>query len=109
MLINDKSNPKPSTETPPFTINTAAHTPAQEEAKQKVNTKKDILVGLYRKGYLGQPSQSARKKIKSRETTLKKYQTNLKQNEAARKRQQKFRVNQKRKVQAIKEQTGAKL
>ena len=47
--INDKTNPQPSTEAPPSTTKTAAPTPHQEEVKQKINAKNDILVGLYRK------------------------------------------------------------
>ena len=62
-------------------------------------------MGLYRKRDLGKLSQSDRKEITSREATLRKYKADLKQKEAARKRQQKFRVNKKRKIQAIEEQT----
>ena len=107
MTINDKTNPQPSTETPPSTTNTAAPTPSQ-----KINTENninDILVSLYQKRDLGQLSQCDCKEITSRESTLRKYKANLKQKDAASKQQQKFRVNQKRKIQAIEEQTGAKL
>ena len=48
VTINDRTNPQPSTETPP-TTNTAAPTHAQEKVKQKISTENDILVGLYRK------------------------------------------------------------
>ena len=65
---------------------------------------------LCRKRDVGQLSQSDLKEITSREATLRKCKTNLKQKEASRKRQQKFRVYQKRKkIQEIEEQTGAKL
>ena len=64
-------------------------------------------MGLYRKRKLGQLSQSDRKEITSTEATLRKYKADLKQKEAAAKRL--FRVNQKRKIQATEEQTGAKL
>ena len=40
---------------------------------------------------------------------LRKYKADLKLKEAAHKRQQKFRVNQKRKIQSTEEQTRAKL
>ena len=49
VTINDKTNPPLSTETPPSTTNTATPTPAQDEVTKKINTKNDILVGLYRK------------------------------------------------------------
>ena len=49
VTINDKTNPKPSTETPPSATNTVAPTPAQEKVKQKSNTKNDILTDLYQK------------------------------------------------------------
>ena len=49
VTINDKTNPQPSTETPPSTTNTVAPTPAQEEVKQKINNENDVLVALYRK------------------------------------------------------------
>ena len=84
MTLNDKNNPQPSTETPPSTTNPAALTPSQEKVKQKINIENDILAGLYRKRDLGQLSQSDRKEITSRETTLKKYKSELKQKEAAR-------------------------
>ena len=58
MTINDKTNPKHSTETPPSTTNTAAPTPAQEEVQQKKNTKNDILVDLCKKRDLGQLTKS---------------------------------------------------
>ena len=58
---------------------------------------------------LGQLSQSDQKEITSREATLRKYKADLKQKEAARKRQQKFHVIQKRKIQAIEQQIRAKL
>ena len=48
VTINDRTNPQPSTETPP-TTNMAAPTRAQEKVKQKISTENDILVGLYRK------------------------------------------------------------
>ena len=74
------------------------------------NNKSDILVRLCRKRDVGQLSQSDLKEITSREATLRKCKANLKQKEASRKRQQKFRVYQKRKkIQEIEEQTGAKL
>ena len=66
VTINDKTNPQPSTETPPLTTSTAAPTPAQEEVKQKINTGKDILVDLYRKRDLWQLTQSDRKEVTSR-------------------------------------------
>ena len=66
-------------------------------------------MGFYWKRDLGQFSQSDRKKITTRKATLRRYKVDLKQKEAARKQQQKFCVNQKRKIQAIEEQTGAKL
>ena len=74
----DKTNPQPSTETPPFTTSTAAPTPAQEEVKQKINTGKDILVGFDRKRDLWQLTQSDRKEITSRKSTLRKYKADLK-------------------------------
>ena len=49
VTINDKTNPQPSTKTPPSTTNTVAPIPAQEEVKQKINTQNDKLVDLYRK------------------------------------------------------------
>ena len=64
---------------------------------------------LCRKRDVGQLSQSDHKEITSREATLRKCKANLKQKEATRKRQEKFRVYQKRKIQEIEEQTGAKL
>ena len=36
VTINDKTNPQPSTKTPPSTTNTACSTPAQEEVKQNI-------------------------------------------------------------------------
>ena len=107
VTINGKTNPQPSTETPPSATNNAAPTPAQEKVEQKINIENDILVDLYRKRDLGQLSQSYRNEITSREATLRKSKADLKQKEAARKRQQKFCANQKRKTQAIEEQTGA--
>ena len=101
MTINDKTNPQPSTEILPSNTNTAV--------KQNVNTVNDILMGLYRKRDLGQLSQSDHAEITSREATLRKYKADLKQKEVAHKRQQKFRVNKKLKIQAIEEQTKVKL
>ena len=83
VTINDETHPKPSTETPPSTFNTAAPNPAQEKVKQKINTENNILVGLYQKRDLGQLSQGDCKEIRSRETTPRKYKEYLKQKEAA--------------------------
>ena len=47
VTINDKTNPRPSTGTFSSAINTAALTTAQGEVKQKINTKNNILMGLY--------------------------------------------------------------
>ena len=75
-----------------------AATPAQEEVKRKINIGNDILCGLYCKRDIEQLSQNDRNEISSREATLKKYKADLKQQELNRKRQQKFRSNQKRKT-----------
>ena len=77
--------------------------------KQKINIENDILVGLCQKRDLGQLSQSDLKEITSREATLRMYKAKLKQKEAERKRQQKSRVNQKRKTESIEEQIREKL
>ena len=100
-----------STETTPFKASTLSETPTpvQEEVKRKINIENDILVGLYRKRDIGQLSQNDRNEISSREATLKKYKADLKQKELNRKRQQKFRSNQKRKLIEIEKQTGEKL
>ena len=89
-----------STETTPSkaSIPYETPTPVQEEVKRKINIENDILVGLYRKRDIGQLSQNDRNEISSREATLKKYKADLKQQELNRKRQQKFRSNQKRKT-----------
>ena len=47
VTTNDKTNPRPSTGTFSSAINTAALTTAQGEVKQKINTKNNILMGLY--------------------------------------------------------------
>ena len=86
-----------------------APTPAQEGGKWKINFENDILVGLYRKRDIGQLSQNDQNEISSRETTLKKYKADLKQKELNRKRQQKFRSNQKRKLIKTEKQTGKKI
>ena len=77
--------------------------------KRTINIENDILVGLYPKRDIGQLSKNDRNKISSREATLKKYKADLKQKELNRKRQQKFRSNQKRKLIEIEKQTGEKL
>ena len=77
--------------------------------KRKINIENDILVGLYRKRDIGQLSQNDSNVVSSREVTLKKYKADLKQKEINRKRQQKFRSNQKRKLIEIEKQTGKKL
>ena len=112
VTINGKTNPQPSTETPPSATNNAAPTPAQEKVEQKINIENDILVDLYRKRDLGQLSQSYRNEITSREATLRKSKADLKQKEAARKRQQKFCANQNVKLKQLKnklEQTSKKV
>ena len=86
-----------------------APTPAQEGGKWKINFENDILVGLYRKRDIGQLSQNDQNEISSRETTLKKYKADLKQKELNRKRQQKFRSNQKPKLIKTEKQTGKKI
>ena len=91
MALNDTQS---STKTTP----SEAPTPAQEEMKRKINIENDILVGLYRKRDMGQLSQNDRNEISSREATFKKYKADLKQKELNRKRQQKFRSSQKRKL-----------
>ena len=91
VTLNDTQS---STKTTP----SEAPTPAQEEVKRKINIENDLLVGLYRKRDKGQLSQNYRNEISSREATLKKYKTDLKQKELNRKRQQKFRSSQKRKL-----------
>ena len=53
--------------------------------------------------------KSNRKEITLREAMLRKYKADLKQKKAACKKQQKFCVNQKGKIQAINEKTRAKL
>ena len=106
--INHKFNPQASTRTPPSTINAAVPTPAQEEV-QEINTKSYILVDLYWKRELGQLSQNDHNDITLAEAALRKYKADLKQEEAAHKLQKKFRVNQKRKIQAIEKQTEVKL
>ena len=108
VTLNDTQS---STETTPSeaSIPSEAPTPAQEEVKRKINIENDILVGLYRKRDIGQLSQNDRNEISSREATLKKYKTDLKQKELNRKQQQKFRSNQKRKLIEIEKQTGEKL
>ena len=83
-----------------------APTPAQEEVKRKIKIENDILVGLYRKRDMGQLSQNDRNEISLREATLKNYKADLKQKERNRKRQQKFRSSQKRKLIEIEKQTG---
>ena len=108
VTLNDTQS---STETTPSeaSIPSEAPTPAQEEVKRKINIENDILVGLYRKRDIGQLSQNDRNEISSREATLKKYNADLKQKELNRKRQQKFRSNQKRKLIEIEKQTAEKL
>ena len=64
---------------------------------------------LYWKRELGQLSQNDHNDITLTEATLRKYKADLKQEEAARKLQKKFRVNQKRKIQANEKQIGVKL
>ena len=64
---------------------------------------------LYWKRELGQLSQNDHNDITLTEATLRKYKADLKQEEAARKLQKKFRVNQKLKIQAIEKQTGVEL
>ena len=59
-------------------------------------------MGLYQKRDLGQFSQSDCKQITLREAMLRKYKADLKQKEAARKRQQKFCVHQKRQIKQLK-------
>ena len=100
-----------STETTPSkaSIPYETPTPVQEEVKRKINIENDILVGLYRKRDIEQLSQNDRNEISSGEATLKKYKADLKQKELNRKRQQKFRSNQKRKLIEIEKQTGEKL
>ena len=68
VTTNDKTNPRPSTGTFSSAINTAALTTAQGEVKQNINTKSNILMGLYLnpQGY------------HSREVTLRKYKKYLK-------------------------------
>ena len=75
------------TETTPSeaSIPSEVPTPAQEEVKRKIINENDILVGLYRKRDIAQLSQNDRNKISSREATLKKYKTDLKQKELNRK------------------------
>ena len=68
VTINDKTNPRPSTGTFSSAINTAALTTAQGEVKQKINTKSNILMGLYLN-----PQGDY-----SREVTLRKYKKYLK-------------------------------
>ena len=79
-------------------IPSGAPTPALEEVKRKINIENDILVGLYRKRDIEQLSQNDRNEISSRESTLKKYKADLKQKKLNRKRQRKFRSNQKCKL-----------
>ena len=87
VAINDKTHPKPSTETALSTFNTAAPNPAQEKVKQKINTENNILVGLYQKRDFVQLSQGDCKEIRSRETTPRKCKAYLKQKEAAHEQQ----------------------
>ena len=68
VTTNDKTNPRPSTGTFSSAINTAALTTAQGEVKQKINTKNNILMGLYLN-----PQGDY-----SREVTLRKYKKYLK-------------------------------
>ena len=49
VTINEKTNLQPSTKTLPSTTDTAAHTPAQEEVKQNINTENGMQVGLFQK------------------------------------------------------------
>ena len=93
VTLNDTQS---STETTPSeaSIPSEASTPVQEEVKRKINIENDILVGLYRKRDIGQPSQNDRNEISSTEATLKKHKADLKQKELNHKRQQKFRSNQ---------------
>ena len=74
--------------------------------RERLTLKMIFLVGLYRKRDIGQLSQNDRNEISSREATLKKYKADLKQKELNRKRQQKFRSNQKRKLIEIEKQNG---
>ena len=64
---------------------------------------------LYWKRELGQLSQNDHNDITLTEAALRKYKADLKQEETARKLQKKFRVNQKRKIQANEKQIGVKL
>ena len=64
---------------------------------------------LYWKRELGQLSQNDHNDITLTEAALRKYKADLKQEEAARKLQKNFRVNQKRKIQANEKQIGVKL
>ena len=64
---------------------------------------------LYWKRELGQLSQNDHNDITLTEAALRKYKADLKQEEAARKLQKKFRVNQKRKFQANEKKIEVKL
>ena len=77
-----------SAETTPSeaSIPSDAPTPAQEKVKRKTNIENDSLVGLYRKRDIRKLSQNDRNEISSREATLKKYKTDLKQKELNRNR-----------------------
>ena len=90
-------------------IPSEAPTPALEEVKRKINIENGILVGLYCKRDIEQLSQNDRNEISSRESTLKKYKADLKQKKLNRKRQRKFRSNQKRKLIEIQKKTREKL
>ena len=68
VTINDRTNPQTFTVTFSSAINTAALTTAQGEVKQKINTKNNILMGLYLNPQGDQP----------REVTLRKYKKYLK-------------------------------
>ena len=63
---SDKTD-KPQSSAEPCHATTAV-TPAQDKVKQRINTENKMLVGLYRKQYLGQLSQRDQKEVASRGT-----------------------------------------
>ena len=84
-------------------------TPSQEKIKAEIGTDSEILLGFIRKRDIGQATSMDLKEIKSRQTQLDAKKAKLKTMELTQKRQQKFRLNQKRKIENLEKETGAKL
>ena len=76
-------------------------TPKQDQLNKDINIKNDILVPFYRKRDLGQASESDRKEIITRQTTLKRLKNELKEVIQKATRQKKLRHERKRKLESM--------